>query len=137
MLLNYSIGEDSWESLDCKEINPVNPKNQLWILIGRTDSESEAPILWPPDAKTQFFRKDPDPGKDWRQEEKGMTEDKLVAWHHQLNGHECGKLQEMVKDRKAWQAATHGVAKSQTKLIDWITTTMKHVIILIYVNFFY
>ena len=136
MFLNYSIGEDSWESLDCKEINPVNPKNQLWILIGRTDSESEAPILWPPDAKTQFFRKDPDPGKDWRQEEKGMTEDKLGAWHHQLNGHECGKLQEMVKDRKAWHAATHGVAKSQTKLRDWKTTTMKHAIIFIYVNFF-
>ena len=89
MLLNYSVGEASWESLDCKEINPVNPKDQLWILIGRTDSEAEALILWPPDAKTQFFRKDPDPGKDWRQEEKGMTEDEMVGWHHWLNGNEC------------------------------------------------
>ena len=71
--------------LDCKEIQPVNPKrNQSWIFIGRTDTE--APILWPPDAKSQFIRKDPDAGKDWGQEEKGMTEDEMVGWHHQLNG---------------------------------------------------
>ena len=73
--------------LDCKENKPVNPKgNQSWIFIGRTDAE--APILWPPDAKSQHIRKDPDAGKDWRQEEKGTTEDEMVGWHHQLNGHE-------------------------------------------------
>ena len=71
--------------LDCKEIKPVHPKgNQSWIVIGRTDAE--APILWPPDVKTWLIRKDPDTGKDWRQEEKGTTEDKMVGWHHWLNG---------------------------------------------------
>ena len=75
--------------LDCKEIQPVNPKgNQPWIFIGRTDAETEAPLLWPPDVKTWFIRKDPDAGKDWGQEEKGMTEDEIVGWHHWLNGHE-------------------------------------------------
>jgi len=59
-----------------------------WIFIGRTDAEAEAPVLWPPDAKSWLIRKDPDAGKDWRQEEKGMTEEEMVGWHHQLNGHE-------------------------------------------------
>ena len=73
--------------LDCKEIQPVNPKeNQSWIFIGRTDAEAEALILWPPDAKNWLIWKDPDAGKDWRQEEKGMTEDEMVGWHHQLDG---------------------------------------------------
>ena len=72
--------------LDCKETKPVNPKeNQSWMSIGRTDAEVETPILWPPDAKSWLIRKDPNAGKDWRQEEKGTTEDKMVGWHHQLN----------------------------------------------------
>ena len=72
--------------LDCKEIKPVSPKgNQSWIFIGRTDAE--APILWPPDGKSWLIWKDPDAGKDWRQE-KGMTEDEIVGWHHWLDGHE-------------------------------------------------
>ena len=76
-------------SLDSKEINLVHPKrNQPWISIGRTDAESEAPILWPPDAKSRLIRKDLDGGKDRRQEEKGTTEDEMVGWHHRLNGHE-------------------------------------------------
>ena len=75
--------------LDCKEIQPVHPKkNQFWIFIGRTDFEAETPILWPPDAKNWLIWKDPDAGKDWRREEKGTTEDKLVGGHDQLNGHE-------------------------------------------------
>ena len=74
--------------LDCKEIKPVNPKgNQSWIFIGRTDAE--APILWPPEAKNWLIGKDPDAGKDRRQE-KGMTEDEMVGWHHQLHGHRFG-----------------------------------------------
>ena len=78
-------------SLDCKEIKPVNPKgNQSWIFIGRTDAEAEIPILWPPDVKNWLIWKDPDAGKDWRQEEKGTTEDEMVGWHHWLNGHEFG-----------------------------------------------
>ena len=82
--------EKTFESpMDCKEIKPVNPKgNQSWIFIGRTDDETEAPMLWPPDPKNWLIGKDPDVWKDWRQEEKGMTEDEMVGWHHQLNGHE-------------------------------------------------
>ena len=75
--------------LDCKEIQPVHPKgNQSWIFTGRTDAKAETPILWSPDAKNWLIGKDPDAGKDWRWKEKGMTEDKMVGWHHQLNGHE-------------------------------------------------
>ena len=74
--------------LGCKEIQPVHPKgNQSWIFIGRTDAEAEAPILWPPDAKSWLIGKDPDAGKDWGQE-KGAAEDEMVGWHHRLNGHE-------------------------------------------------
>ena len=75
--------------LDSKEIKSVNPKgNQSWIFIGRTNAEAEAPVLWPPDAKSWLFRKYPDIGENWRQEEKGKTGDKMIGWHHQLNGHE-------------------------------------------------
>ena len=74
--------------LDCKEIQPVNPEgNQSWIF---TDAEAEAPILWSPDVKNALIVKDPDPGKDWRQEEKWITEDEMVGWHHWLDGHEFG-----------------------------------------------
>ena len=73
--------------LDCKRIKQVSPKgNQSWIFTGRTNAEAEAPVLWPPDAKGQIIGKDPDAGKDWRQEEKGMTEDEMVGWHHWLDG---------------------------------------------------
>ena len=89
MLLNCGVGEDSFESpLDCK-IKPVNCKgNQSWIFTGRTDAEAEAPILWPPDVKNWLTGKDPGAEKDWRQEDKGRTEDEMVGWHHQLDGHE-------------------------------------------------
>ena len=77
--------------LDCKEIQPVHPKgDQSWVFIGRTDVEAETPILWPPDVKHWLIGKDPDAGKDWGHEEKGTTEDEMVGWHHQLNGHEFG-----------------------------------------------
>ena len=100
--------------LDCKEIQPVNPKrNQSWIFIGRTDAEAETPILWPPDLKNWLIGKDPDAGKNWRQEQKGVTEDEMVEWHHKLNGHEFEQLRELVMDREAWPAVVHGVAKSQ------------------------
>ena len=76
-------------ALGCKELQPVNPKgNQSWAVIGKTDAEAETPILSPPDAKNWLVGKDPDAGKDWRQEEKGTTEDEMVGWHHWLNGHE-------------------------------------------------
>ena len=75
--------------LDCKEIKPVNHKgNQSWTFVGRTDAEAEAPVLWPPDVKNWLIRKDPDAGKDWRQEDKGTVEDEMVGWHHGLSGYE-------------------------------------------------
>ena len=78
--------------LDCKEIQPVHPKgDQSWVFIGRTDVEAETPILWPPDAKSWLIGKDPDAGKDWQQEEKGMAEDEMVGWHHRLEGHGFGR----------------------------------------------
>ena len=77
--------------LDCKEIQPVHPKgNQPWVFISRTDVEAETPILWPPDAKSWLIWKDPDAGKDWRQKEKGTTQDEVVGWHQWLNGHGFG-----------------------------------------------
>ena len=80
------------KTLECfldGKITPVNPKeNQSWMFIGRTDAEAEAPILWPPDVKSSFTGKDPDAGRDWGQEEKGMTEDETIEWRHWLNGHE-------------------------------------------------
>ena len=88
--------------LDCKEIQPVHPKgNQSWISIGRTDAEAETPIFWPSYVKNWLIWNDPDAGKDWRWEEKGMTEDELVM------------------DREAWRAAVHGVTKNQTRLNNW------------------
>ena len=80
MFLNCGVGEGSWESLDSKEIKLVHPKgNRSWIFIGRTDAEAETPILWPPDVKSWLIWKDPSAGKDWRQEEKEMTEDEMVG----------------------------------------------------------
>ena len=109
--------------LDSKEIKPVNPKgNQLWIFIGRTDPEAEAPIFWPSDAKSPLIRKHPDVGKDWSQKEKRATEDEKAGWHHQGNGIHLGKLWEVVREREAWHAVVHGVMKSQTQLGDWTTT---------------
>ena len=106
--------------LDCKEIQPVHPKgNQSWIFIGRTDVEAEAPIIWPPDAKSWLIGKDPDAGKDWRREEKGITEDETVGWHHRLYDMTLSKLRELVMDREACHAAVHGVTKSRTQLSDW------------------
>ena len=120
MLLNWLVGEDSWESLDCKEIKIVNHKgNQSWIFIERTDSGAETPILWPSDAKNWLFGKDPDAGKDWRQEERGMIEDEMFGWHHWLDGHEFALAPVLVIDREAWCAIVHGVAKSWIWLSYW------------------
>ena len=89
MLLNYDVGEDFESPLDCKEIQPVNPKgNESWIFIGRTDAEADTSILWSPDEKNWLIWEDPDSGKDRRLEEKEITEDEMVEWYHRLNGRE-------------------------------------------------
>ena len=111
--------------LDCKKIIRINPKGyQGWIFLGRTDAEAETPILWPPDWKSWLIGKNPDSGKDWRQEEKEMTEDDMVGWHHWLDGHEF--------EREAWRTAVHGVAKSWILLSHWKTPPppLKHLKIL-------
>ena len=114
MLLNCGLGEDSWESLDSKEIKPVHPKgNQSWILTGRTDAEAEAPVLWPPDGKNWLIRKDSDAGKDWKQWEKGTTEDETVGWHHRLNGHEIEQASGVGDGQGSL------VPKSGTQLSNW------------------
>ena len=89
ILENCGAGKNYWESLG-QQRNPLaNPKgNQPWVFIGRTDAEAEAPILWPPDAKSWVIGKDSDAGQDWKQEEKGITEDEMVGCHHGFNGHE-------------------------------------------------
>ena len=103
--------------LDCKEIQPVHPQgNQSWIFIGRTDVEVEAPPLWPPDVKNWLTGKDPDTGKDWRQEEKGTTEDEMVGWHPQLKFEQAPAVGDGQGSLACW---SHGVAKSWTQLDDW------------------
>ena len=88
-LWNVVLKKTLESPLDCKEIQPVYLKgDQSWVFTGRTDAEAEAPIIWPPDVKSRLIGKDPDAGKSWGQEENGVTEDKMIGWHHWLNGHE-------------------------------------------------
>ena len=113
MLSNFGAEKTLESSLDSKEIKPVHPKgNQSWIFIRRTDAEAEAPILWPPDLKCQLIGKDLDAGKDWGQEEKGMTEDEMVGWHHWLNRFEPALGDGEGKGSLA--CYSHGVAELDT-----------------------
>ena len=116
--------EKTFEShLDSKEIKPVNPKgNQSWIFIGKTDAEAKAPILCPPDAKSQLIGKDPDAGKDWRQKEKGVSEDEMNIKNHQLNEHEF----EQIPGDSRGQGSLECCSQSRTWLSDWTTRLIEH-----------
>ena len=106
--------------LDCKEIQPVHPKgDQSWVFIGRTDVEAETPILWPPHAKSWVIGKDPDAGRDWGQEEKGMTEDEMAGWYHWLDGREFGWILGVGDGQGDLACCNSWVAKSRTRLSDW------------------
>ena len=106
--------------------------NQSWIFIGRTYAEDETSIHWPPDTKSRLIGKDPDAGKNWRQEEKGMTQDEMARWHHPLNGHEFEQALGVGMDREAWHAAVLGVTKSWTWLRDWTDTHFSEISVCIY-----
>ena len=130
MLLNCSVREDSsLESpLDCKGIKPGNSKgNQSWIFIGRTDAEAEAPILCTPGPKRRLIRKDPDAGKDWRQGEKGMTEEEMVGWHHWCNGQEFDQAPGVGDGQGSLTCCSPwGRKESDPTESDWITTFKKN-----------
>ena len=109
--------------LDSKEIKPVHPKgNQPWIFTGRTAAEAEAPILWPPNAKNWLTRKDPDAGKDWSQEEKGVTEDEMVGWHHRLNGHKF-EQSSGVGDGQRSLACCSPWGRKESDTTEWVNWT--------------
>ena len=110
--------------LDCKDIQSVHPKgNQSWIFIGRTDIEAETPILWPPDAKNWLIGKDPDAGEDWRQEKKGITEDEMVGWHHQLDGHEFEQALEIGKPGVLQSMGSQRIGHDWVTELSWLLFT--------------
>ena len=110
--------------LNCKEIQPVHSKgDQSWVFIGKTDVEAETPILWPPDAKSWLIGKDPDAGKDWGQEEKGMTEDEMVGWHHWLDEHGFGWTPGVGDGQGGLVCCSSWSHKSRTRLSDWTELT--------------
>ena len=135
-ITNCGAREDSWESpLEGKEIQPVNPKgNQSWIFIGRTDAKAKTPVLWPTDAKNWLIGKDPDVGKDWRQEEKVATEDEMAGWHRWLNGHEFkqapgdGEGQGSLECCSPWghKESRHDLVTEKNTYIDIDIHTYKH-----------
>ena len=108
--------------LDCKEIQPVHPKDQSWVFIGRTDVEAEIPNTWPPEVKSWLIGKDHDAGKDWGQEEKGMTEDEMVGWHHWLNGRGFGWTLE-VGDGQGGLACCSSWGCKESDMTEWLNWT--------------
>ena len=122
LIVNIKINLNE-SPLDCKEIKPVNPKgNQSWILSGRTDDETQTPILRPPDVKNWLTGKDPDAGKDWRQEEKGTTEDEMVGWHHRFDGHEFEQAPGVGNGQGSLVCCSPWGQKETDTLSDWTET---------------
>ena len=121
MLLNCGVGEDSWESWTARRSNQ-SILNQSWIFIGTTGAKAEAPMIWPPDVKNWLLRKDRDAGKDWRSEEKGTTEDEMVGWHHQLNGHEFEQALG-VGDRQGSLVCCSPWSHRESGMTEWLNWT--------------
>ena len=108
--------------LDGKEIQPVHPKDQSWIFTGKTDAEAEIPVLWPPDVKNWLIRKDAAAGKDWKQEEKGTTEDEMVGWHHWLYGHEFEQVPRVV-DGQGGLVSCSLWGRKELDMTEWLNGT--------------
>ena len=130
MLLNCGVGEKTLaSSLDCKEIQPVHPKgDRSWVFIGRTDTEAETPVLWPPHAKSWLIGKDSDAGRHWGQEEKGTTEDEMAGWHHRPDGHEFGRTP-AIGDGQGGLACCDSLGRKEsdmTERLNW--TELKNLI---------
>ena len=130
-----TVLEKTLESpLECMEIQPVSLKgNQSWIFIGRTDTEAETPILWPPDMKNQVIGKDLDAGKDWRQEEKGVTEDGMVGWHHWLDGYKFEQAPGVGDEQGSLASCSHK-GSDTTERLNW--TELKNPSVVVYVHKF-
>ena len=126
LFLNSGLGEDSWESLDCKEVQPAHPKDQYWVFIGRTDVEAESLIRRPPDEKSWLIGKDPNARKDWGQE-KGTTENEMVGWHHRLNGHEFGWTPQ-VGDGQEGLACCCSWDPKEVEMTKWLNWTEQIII---------
>ena len=123
MLLNCGVGEDSWESLDCKEIQPAHSKgDQSWVFFGRSDAKAEAPVLWPPHVKSWLTGKDSDAGRDWGQEEKGTTEDEMAGWHHWLDGRES-EWTPGVGDRQGGLVCCSSWGRKELDTTEWLNWT--------------
>ena len=152
MLLNCGAGEDSWQYLGLQGDQTSQPKgNQSWIFIGKTKTEAETPIFWPPDVKNWLIGKDPDAGKDWRKE-KGMPKDKMAGWHHWLNGHELEKapgvgdgqgslaccspcsLKRDGHDWLKWTNSTEGRKEDMTEINSWVYILLCITLLLIHIS---
>ena len=134
ILLNCGVGEDSWESLGLQG-DPTSPSkgDQSWVFIGRTDAEAETPIFWPPHAKSWLIGKDSDAGRDWGQEEKRKTEDKMAGWHHQLYAHDFGWTLGIGDGQRGLACCDSWGCKSRTQLSDWTEVMYVSVMYILYV----
>ena len=120
MVLTVVLEKTLESPLDCKEIQPVHSKgDQSWVFFVRTDAEAETPILWPPPAKSWLIGKDSDAGRDWGQEEKGMTEAEMAGWHHQLDGHES-EWTLWVGDGQGSLACCDSWGRKELDMTDWL-----------------